>query len=421
MNATTFPDGASIAVIGAGIVGVASALALVDRGFNVTVFDPFPPGLGGPSHRNAGHIGASDIQPLSTPGIASTGLKMMVRKDSPLRIPGFEKIRLIPWFLQFLATSRGKKYEDACHAMTYLCRGAYPALNAMLASIGSAQKVTFEGAGFIYDSLQSYEVSQAGWQLKQAAGLASYPILQGDIARRVPEMNSKFTHGILSTNWGSVTDPLEITQDIADAAKAKGVKFQVVKVDKFAPFSSGVRIFASGYEKVFDGVVVAAGIHSRSFAEALGEKLPLVAERGYNLTFPKPGFKLALPLVMPDRGIAITSLGEGLRIGGWAEYSASPDRPENKSYYTALARISSEIFPRLNKEGSIAWMGSRPSLPDSVPVISKSLNSERVFYNCGHGHYGLSYSAISANILCGQIDGTPIPDPHKAYAIRRFN
>jgi len=257
--------------------------------------------------------------------------------------------------------------------------------------------------------------------MKAAAGFGSEELDRADIARRFPEMNSRFAHGMVSLNWGEVTDPLEIVQDVARAAKARGVDFQAATVTRLASSPNGVRIFTGAGEQNFGGVVVAAGVRSRPFAKALGENLPLVAERGYNLTFPDPDFELKMPLILPDRGLAITQLTGGLRIGGWAEYAASPDRPENKSYHKALARISAEIFPGLNQTGAKAWMGNRPSLPDSVPVISRSLRSDRVFYNCGHGHYGLTHSAISASILGGLIQGGPIPEAHRAYSIDRFN
>ena len=421
MASASFPTGATFAVIGTGVVGVATAFALAQRGYKVTVFDPFPPGMGGPSHRNAGHIAASDAQPLSTPGMALTGLKLLFKKDGPLKIPGAEKIRMIPWFLQFLSTSRGEKFQNACNAITFLCRHAIPEMEVMLAEAGMAQKMTKNGAGFIYDSAASFDSSQATWAQKAAAGFGSEAMERGDIARRLPEMNPKFAYGMLSLNFAEVTDPLEIVQGLAEAAKSRGVSFDSTKVTKLSSLQIGVGIITAEGERNFDGVVVTAGVRSKPFADALGEKLPLAAERGYNLTFPDPGFELKLPLIMPDRGLAITQLTEGLRIGGWAEYATTPDRPENNSYYKAMARISAEIFPGLNQSGAIPWMGNRPSLPDSAPVISKSLVSDRVFYNCGHGHYGLSHAAISANILGGLIDGFEIPKAHRAYAINRFN
>ena len=152
MTHTSFPEGAAFAVIGAGIVGVTTALDLTRRGYSVTVFDPFAPGTGGPSHRNAGHIGASDVQPLSTPGIALAGLKLMFRKDSSLRIPGIEKIRMIPWLLQFLSTSRGSKFQNACEAMTFLCRHAISDMETMLADAGMASKMRQRTQGQVTDT-----------------------------------------------------------------------------------------------------------------------------------------------------------------------------------------------------------------------------------------------------------------------------
>jgi D-amino-acid dehydrogenase len=419
-NKAIFP-GASIAIIGAGVVGTASALELVQRGYAVTVLDPFPPGQGGASWRNAGHIGASDVHPLATPGIASTGLKLMLGKDSPLRIPGIGKIRLIPWFMRFLATSRGAKYRNACSAMTFLCQSALDETATMLATAGIPEKMTRGGAGYIYDSAKSLAASKAAWKEKAAAGFGSQGMDRADIARHLPEMNAKFRHGMISLNWACVTDPLDIVQGLAGAARSLGVVFDPEKVTGLEPLQNGVRIFTATGQQRFDAVVVAAGVRSKPFATALGDNLPLIAERGYNLTFPDPGFALKMPLILPDRGIAITQLSEGLRIGGWAEYTASPDRPENKSCYKALARISAEIFPGLNQTGAIAWMGNRPALPDSVPVISKSSGNDSVFFNCGHGHYGLTHAAASAHILGGLVDGSQVPRAHTAYAIGRFN
>ncbi|WP_052248993.1 NAD(P)/FAD-dependent oxidoreductase [Leisingera sp. ANG-Vp] len=418
---TKFDKGASIAVIGAGIVGVASAFDLARRGYEVTVFDPAPPGQGGPSWRNAGQIGASDLQPLSTPGIALTGLRMMLQKDSPLRIPGLEKLRLLPWFWRFMATSRGDNYRHACAAMTTLASQAFEDMSQMLSAAGCAGKMRRSGAGFIYDRAQSFAASQPAWAMKAEAGFPSSPMNREVIAARLPDMDARFSHGMLSENWGDVSDPLEIVRDLAGALQKCGGTFRHSKVTRLTPLANGIFVETEAGREIFDGTVVAAGVASRQFAKAFGENLPLAAERGYNLTFPDPGFRLELPLVMPDRGIAITQLGEGLRIGGWAEYAANPNRPENRSCYEAMSRISSEIFPGLNQSGAISWMGNRPSLPDSIPVISRSLNSNRVFYNCGHGHYGLSNSATSARILGSLIAGEEQPPANRAFTLRRFN
>ncbi|MFT5663121.1 MAG: D-amino-acid dehydrogenase [Gammaproteobacteria bacterium] len=137
------------------------------------------------------------------------------------------------------------------------------------------------------------------------------------------------------------------------------------------------------------------------------------------MTLPTPGEILERPLVFADRGIVATQLTSGLRIGGWAEY-APPHRPASKTHFKSIARISAELFPRANFEKAIFWMGSRPSMPDSVPVISKSATSMRIFYNCGHGHYGLSFAASSARIVSDMISGENVDNVYQHYSIQRF-
>jgi len=411
-------NGASIAIVGAGIIGVTSALELARRGYDVTVFDPFPPGLGGPSRRNAGHIAGSDIQPLATPGILLEGMKMLLREDSPLRIPGVEKLRLAPWFWRFFQATRGQRFQDACAALIYLSERSIPAMQDMLQRAGIGNKMALTGGGFVYDSETSFAASQKNWQKKAAAGFESHPATSANLAAMIPALNPKFSHAMISQNWALVSDPLEITQGIASTAAQSGVTFYDSAVSSLQLYTDGVTVETITGPQQFDAVVIAAGARSRSFARQVGDTLPMVAERGYNLTFPTPNITLDLPLIFADRGIAVTQLNEGLRIGGWAEYAASPDRPANISFYADLARISSKLFPDLCQNNAIKWMGNRPSLPDSVPVISRSSKSSRVFYNCGHGHYGLSFSAISADIIANVIGKENPTKPF--FSVSRF-
>lgn len=168
-----------------------------------------------------------------------------------------------------------------------------------------------------------------------------------------------------------------------------------------------------------DGVIIAAGVHSKKIAQSCGDFLPVTAESGYNITLPTPGETLERPLVFADRGIVATQLSSGLRIGGWAEY-APPHRPANQAYFKSIERISAELFPAANFENAKFWMGSRPSIPDSVPVISKSAKAKRIFYNCGHGHYGLSFAASSTRILSDIISGENVDNVYQHYSIQRF-
>jgi len=222
------------------------------------------------------------------------------------------------------------------------------------------------------------------------------------ISRKIPAIAERFQHTVLSKHWSMVSDPLEVVRGLAKAVESHGVIFNRSRVNSFSASLNAITLETNTGSCRHDA-----------------DYLPMAAERGYNLTLPASGVALKLPLVFADRGIVATHLTGGLRIGGWAEY-AHPNRPANQNYFKSLARISNELFPGLNLDNAAFWMGNRPSLPDPVPVISRSSHAHRVYYNCGHGHYGLTHAATSARLLCALVSAESSLPEHRAYLIGRF-
>ena len=411
--------GSSVAIIGAGIVGVASACVLNRKGYEVTVFDPYFPGEGGSSKANAGHIGASDIFPLSTPGIHWKALKMLMDSDAPLKVPLKDFWPQIPWFWRFLLTSNENRFKKATDALSYLCYNSIRDTKELLEYSNIAQKLEQNGCAFIYDTKLSFNKSIKSWDERNSRGFSSEVLNAKKIAQITPTINEKFKYAYLSHHWAKVSEPKDIVQGLAESAKMNGVYFHQERVNSVSEKLNSISINAEKGNSQYDAVVITAGINSVSLAKPLGDFLPMTAERGYNLTIPLSNIDIDIPIVFADRGIVATSLESGLRIGGWAEY-AHPSRPANPNYFNSIARISQDLFPGLSIENAKYWMGSRPSTPDSVPVISRSLKTDRVFYNTGHGHYGLTHAATSANLLCNLIEGESNSTEIKAFSIDRF-
>ena len=409
----------SVAIIGAGIVGVASACALNRKGYEVTVFDPYYPGEGGSSKANAGHIGASDIFPLSTPGIHWKALKMLLDSDAPLKVPLKDFWPQIPWFWRFLQTSHGSRFQKATDAISFLGKNSLKDTKALLESYGLGGMVDYGGCAFIYDTKKSFNSSKKSWNERTKRGFSSESLNEESIAKITPTINNKFKHAFLSHEWGKVTEPFDLVDSLAYAAQKSGVVFYKNQVNGISESLNSVLIDAENGSFKYDAVIIAAGIDSVSFAKSLGDFLPMTAERGYNLTIPSSNIQIDSPIVFADRGIVATSLRSGLRIGGWAEY-ANPRRPENQAYFDSITRISQELFPGLSVEGANFWMGSRPSMPDSLPVISKSRKMNRVFYNCGHGHYGLTHAATSAKLVCDLLADDQNLSVSSLFSINRF-
>ena len=419
MTAKAIPKAASIAVIGAGIIGVATACELTRRGYEVTVYDPSPPGEAGPSRANAGHIAASDIHPLSAPGIHWKALKMLMSRDGALKIPLRDAFAHIPWFWRFWRTSQGEHFQNATAALSYLCEHSLSDTSEMFQSAGISDMLENSGCAFLYDTQKSFIASKQNWVEKRVAGFDSEEMNSRQIAQDIPSIARHFHHAVLSHQWSMVNEPLEAVRGLVKSAEKNGAVFQHTAVEKLSQPGHSVTLNTKTGNYHHDAAIVAAGVQSVRFAKFCGDFLPVVAERGYNLTIPRPGIKQDLPLVFADRGIVATHLASGLRIGGWAEY-AQPHRPANQNYFKSIARIAAELFPGLNMDNATFWMGNRPSLPDSVPVISQSPHMPGVFYNCGHGHYGLTHAATSARILAELITNKSEDERYRQYSITRF-
>ena len=420
MTSNGIPLGSSIAVIGAGIVGVASACALMRQGYKVSIFDPSNPGEAGSSSANAGHIGASDIHPLSTPGIHWKALKMLMNSNAPLKIPFKEFWLQIPWFWRFWRTSHARNFESATKVLSYLCQNSLEDTRELFDYCNMSDMIEHKGCIFIYDSEESFKSSQKSWNDKKNRGF-NFEIMSLDqLNLNTPSISEKFEYAVLCHNWGQVSDPLEVVKSIANAAKLGGVIFHQDRVNSINEKLKSIELSTDKSRNKFDAVIIAAGIESVSFAKSCGDLLPMTAERGYNLTIPSANVKNELPLVFADRGVVTTSLSSGFRIGGWAEYSNSKNKA-NQDHFKSIARISLELFPELNIDNAKYWMGNRPSTPDSIPVISRSQEMKNVFYNCGHGHYGLTHAASSAKILCKLLAGDKLSSEQKGLSINRFN
>jgi D-amino-acid dehydrogenase len=415
---TVDPD-ISVAIVGAGIVGTALAFRLAEAGYHVTLFDPGAPGELGPSYGNAGHIAGSDIFPLSSPGIVLKGLGMLLKADGPLKIAPSHLPALLPWLLKFLRAGRGEAFETATLAISTLCDGAVSATERLFTDAGIASMFRRVPALYVYGSASSMAASRAGWARKAAAGHASREIGKAELTSLEPDLAKRFAGGILSFDWAEVSEPLDVVRGLFAAARSKGTIFRQARVERIAAAEAGgIQVEAGGERLRFDRVVIAAGVWSGRLAASLGETLPVEAEGGYNITFAQPSIRVNHPIVFPDHGVVSTSLTSGLRIGGWAEY-AGLDAAANLRYFERMERIGQGFFPGLDAGRGVRWSGRRPSMPDSTPVLSRSTRNRDIFYATGHGHYGLSWAARSADIMLSLVAGDDgIAQP---FSIRRFN
>lgn len=412
--------GASIAVVGAGIVGVSSAFVLAERGYAVTLFDRAEPGLTGPSWGNAGHVVGSSIFPLATPGIAAEGIRMLMDPRGALKIPPAYLPAIMPWLWRFWRSSFGAAYEAGVKTLTAFNRGVIEDSEALCARAGISHLLKRDPALYLYESEASFRASRPGWDQRIAEGLRSDFVDAAEVRRLERHLAPIFTHGVISHDWAIVTDPYEVVMGLFGALRSRGAKFERSAVDAIKPRQGGVSLVANGSTRDFDAVLIASGVWSRALAGSVGENLPVEAERGYNVTYPNPATNIDRPLVFSDRGVVATALAPGLRLGGWTELGGT-QLPPNPSRWTVMREITDAVLPGLKGAPAKEWMGHRPSMPDSIPVLSRSTRHPALFYAVGHGHYGLSQAAKTARVMGELIAGEATDAAWTAHSIKRFN
>jgi D-amino-acid dehydrogenase len=413
------PPNSTIAVVGAGIIGTSAAFALCNRGFAVTLYDRAEPGSTGPSFGNAGHIAGQGIFPLASPGIALKGIGMLMRSEGALKIPPAYMGQITPWLWAFWRNSFGPGQDASIKALTQLATGTLDETETLWTRAGIARLLTRQPCLSLYDSEASYQLDHPSWEQLAAAGFSSTSVDSAAIRELEPNLAPIFPRGVLSHDYGYVTDPFDVVTAMFDAARRIGVGFEQLPVTALRASDDSATLIVGGNERRYDAVLVAAGAWSPPLARSLGETLPVEAERGYNLSFGSLTGTLKRPLLLADRGIAITPLATGLRFGGWTELGGT-SLPANPTYWKTIRGIAAQVIPSTSSVEAREWMGHRPSTPDSVPAISRSTKSPRVFYAVGHGHYGLSNSAKTARFIT-EIIADGADGRYRGFAMSRWN
>jgi D-amino-acid dehydrogenase len=168
----------------------------------------------------------------------------------------------------------------------------------------------------------------------------------------------------------------------------------------------------------FDALVIAAGSWSRKLMRGFGDDAPLDTERGYHVMM-ENSIDLRLPLLFADHKFSVTPMADGIRLGGTVEF-AGLEAPPNPQRWDIMAQRSRAVLPGLKPEMRSTWMGFRPSMPDSLPVIGPSPRHPNVYYAFGHGHLGLTLGAVTGRMIADLVAGRPPVVEPTPYQITRF-
>ena len=393
-----------VAVIGSGVVGATSALALARRGHDVTLFDRSG-GTQSAAWGNAGAFAFADVIPLATPGILKKAPFWLLDPDGPLSIPPAYLPHITPWMLRFWRASWRDRYRAAVAAQSALMDLSQQALARLVAAEELEYLLRREGQLQVYEGEGRFRASLAGWDERRAAGV-NFELLQDRAAidKVQPGLAPRFTHAGFTPDWINVTDPAVWTREMAARAQRHGAKAVTAEVIDLRQTGHGTELRVLGQWQVFDRVVITAGAWSKPLAKKAGLNLPLETERGYNTTLPAGAFDLRTHVTFSDHGFVVSKIGEGIRVGGGVELGGLHRAPRLSRAQKLLTKAQA-FMPGLDATGGKQWMGFRPSMPDSLPVIGKAPKLPHVVMAFGHGHLGLTQSAGTAELVCDLVEG----------------
>ena len=412
-------DRSEVTIIGAGIVGLATAAVLLARGHAVTVIDRDAPGSGA-SRGNAAAVAWTDVAPLASPGIWRKAPGWLLDPLGPLAIRPAYALSILPWMLRFMQASRPAAWRRSISAIAALNGAALPAWERLWQGSGTLGRVKREGCLDVFDKPGEVARARSGWQLQRDHGIEVRELSGAEIREMEPDLGPTVVGGAFLPGWVQVDDPHGLCLDLAAHVRARGGAIEQGEVVALARCGEGVILrLREGPVRRSPHVVLACGAWSRRLAAGLGEDVPLDTERGYNITVPEPGVSFRRFIMLAGYGFVLSPLASGLRIGGAVEFGGLSADPDWRRVDALIARAG-KVVPKLDATTGERWMGFRPSLPDSLPVISPSRRIPGLIHAFGHAHHGLTQAAVTGELVAALVAGEQPSVDLAPYAVDRF-
>jgi D-amino-acid dehydrogenase len=408
-----------IAVIGAGIVGVCAALYLQRDGHRVMLFDRQGPGEGA-SKGNAAIIAVESCVPVATPGIVWRVPGMLLDPLGPLASRWRYLPKLTPWLWEFVKASSPARVEDISIALRPLLTRAIESYVPLLKSAGIEDMLRHTGWLGVYESERKFAAAQTTLALQRRRGVKMQVLPAEEIRQFEPSLAPIYKHAVYYPENAYVTDNYRLVRSLAECFVRDGGIMLKEDVRDFAIGPNGPTTVITGQARHAAGaVVVTSGAWSKALALRLGHRPLLDTERGYHVMFSDPGFTPRLPIYSGDYSFGATPLERGLRFAGTVELGGL-EAPPNYARAQVLAERGRRMFPQLKEGGRSDWMGFRPSMPDSVPVIGGSERHPNAFFAFGHGHIGLTLGAVTGRVIADLVAGRDPGLDMRPYRIDRF-
>jgi D-amino-acid dehydrogenase len=417
MSVSAADETADVVVLGAGMVGVATANAARRRGFKVVLIDRRDPGSE-TSYGNAGILSSGSIFPLNMPSLWRKLPTYLTNQDPALRWNPAWALRNARWVAGFLANASSTRTAPRATALHCLIAASLRVHREWIVEAGAAQRIRETGW------LKAWRSNAVSAAKAEQAALADYGIKSEVVDRQAisalePGILPLYSVGLLHTETASVDSPGAVVKAYAQMFTGSGGEIRRADIKAIAPDGESWRVVLSDGVLRARHVVVALGPWSKEFLQPLGYRVPLGFERGYHQHFkPNASRPLSRPIHDSEAGFLITPMEQGIRITTGVELT-DRDAPSSFAQLDAVVPLARDVLELGDAVGE-PWRGSRPTLPDSLPVIGSAPRHRGLWLAFGHQHIGFTTGAGTGLAIAAMISGAAPPFDVAPFSPSRY-
>lgn len=395
-------------VLGAGIVGISCALELQRRGYRVTLVDRRGPGEE-TSSGNAGILSYSNVTPLASPALWPRMHLLALNLDNDLRLHFPHLPALLPWIMRFLMRCRRDTFLRDGEAMSVLTRASI-ALHEQWIAAADAQALVIRAGGLkLYRDSGSFERDALERELFERCGIRHSLLEAGEVFDLEPDLKRIFVKGVLIDDSISIRDPRKLCQAYAKCFADAGGELARAEVRSLRQTGTGWELVTDRGTENAENLVICLGAWTPELLGRLGYRNPLAIERGYHtLVAPADGNRLSRPIFDVDCGYVMSPMEMGYRVTSGSNLVHRETRPDARQLERALPRVR-EAFAIDRVLLDEPWMGRRPTVPDSLPIVGPAPRHQNLWLAFAHSHMGFTLGPISGALIANFIDGREQP------------
>lgn len=412
-----------IGLVGAGIVGVCAASWLQRDGHSVFLIDPGNPGEGA-SFGNAGCFNGSSVTPVAMPGVVRNVPRWLMDPLGPLSLRWSYLPTILPYLARMVRAATAEKVAAQARALRPLIEPTVPLIRDLARAAAAEELIHQRGHLYVYRSAEALAKDGLAWALRRANGVEVDEFDADELRQLEPVLSRDYVRGLLVRENGHTENPLGLVARLVDQFRRQGGEILRARVLGFRLDGRRLaEIETDAGSLAADAAVVCAGAYSKPLAAALGDRIPLETERGYHLMIADPEVMPRIPTADADGKFVATPMALGLRFAGTVELAglaAPPDWRRARVLLDQGRRMLPGLAADHPDERISVWMGHRPSLPDSLPVIGPSRASPDIVYAFGHGHIGMTSAPMTGRIVADLLSRRPPSIDIAPFAPARF-